>query len=162
MNKHATVFFKSFLLLATVVPFLPGCAPPWQRSDTGIIWGKVNYKGGPLTGGNMHFVQDGQKKAALAIRGDGTYSGEVPVGQYKVAIETESIKYRDRDKMLEKWQEEVGPELVQRKQQERPTPGLTAAKVIYVEIPARYSDPEKSGLSYEVTAGKQERDFNLE
>src|SRR5262249_13754840 len=131
----------------------------------GIIQGKVYCKKGeeraPLTGGTIHFVQR-DKKTTLWIRGDGTYSGEVPVGQYKVAIETESIKYRDREKILEKVREEVGPEVAERKQQVRPTPGLTAAKLTYVEIPSRYNNPEQSGLSYEVTAGKQERDFDLE
>jgi hypothetical protein len=127
----------------------------------GSILGKVTFQGTPVSGGTIHFIQ-GDRKTVLAIRGDGAYSGEIPVGVYKVAIETESIKYRDREKMLEKWQETVGPELVQKKQQVRPTPGTTAAKLIYMEIPSRYNDPAQSGLSYEVTAGKQERDFELE
>jgi hypothetical protein len=160
--KNRTLFSRlAFLLLAAVIPLQAGCSSEWERSNMGIIWGKVNIKEQPLTGGTIHFVQ-GDKKTTLWIRGDGTYSGEVPVGPAKVAIETDTVKYRDREKLLEKWQETVGPEILEKKQQERITPGMTAAKLIYVEIPPKYNDPEKSGLSHDVIQGKQERDFNLD
>jgi hypothetical protein len=160
MNRHALVFLPGFLFSAAFLPGLAGCSSS-ARSEMGTVWGTVLYKEKPVTGGNIHFVQ-GKTKTTLGIRGDGTYSGEVPVGPAKIAIETESVKYRDRDKMLEKWEEEAGPEVVEKKKEKGPRPGLTAAPLVYFPLPDKFSDPEQSGLSFDITSGRQEHDFNLE
>jgi hypothetical protein len=161
MNKRAFVVMPTGLLVAVIFLFPLGCNPSTARDGMAVVTGKVTYQGKPVTGGFIHFVQ-AEQKIVLWIRGDGTYSGEVPLGMNKVAIETESVKYKDRDKMLEKWQETVGSELVERKQAKGELPGITAAKLVYVEIPSKYSDPEQSGLTLEVLAGKDDCDFPLD
>src|SRR4029077_5027008 len=56
------------------------------------ISGKVTYKGAPVTGGNIVFVNAQQSRYNAGILPDGTYSAtDMPEGPMEVAIETESL-----------------------------------------------------------------------
>jgi hypothetical protein len=150
------------LIVMPVVFLAPGCARTSGRTDMGSVQGTITYEGSPLRGGTIHFIQSRKTKISLWIRADGTYSGDVPLGPAKVAIETESVQYKDREFMLKKWQETVGPNLVHKKKQQVVLPGEPAEKMVYTRIPERYSNPEQSGLRVEVHAGNQQCDFALE
>ena len=80
------------------------------------------------------------KEITAKINADGTYSAKVPVGEYRVAIETESVKERPKDK------------------KDPPQKADDAPK--YVKIPAKFGKPDTSGLVYQVKDGPQE--FNVE
>jgi hypothetical protein len=152
------------LLLGTA-----GCA------SKGDITGKVLYRGKPLPGGTVTFLPAGGKGAYVSpILGDGSYSlTQVPPGEVKIVVETESrnpapqgnsqaaAKARTYMEMMQKKMEEE----MQKRKQVMP-PGrrivpLPPSKEEYVPIPAQYKDPDKSGLTYTVTGGKQTHDIEL-
>lgn len=135
-----------------------GCESRPTRPGYGTVHGYVYYQGRPLQGGIIHFLQGEKRLAALWINSAGIYSGEIPVGEASVAIETESVKFRDRDYMLKKWQEK-NPGLAKKKKKDVPVP---MPKLIYQEIPERYSDPALSGLNVTVAEGVQRLDFKLD
>jgi hypothetical protein len=146
------VGFGSLLILA-------GCSDRATRSGFAQVQGKITFQNKPLTGGSIHFFQDQKKVGSFMIRGDGAYSAEVPLGPVKVAIETVSAKYQDRQAVLKVMKEngfDVAPE-----QREPKSPALTALKMTYVEIPDRFGDPEQSGLEHTVVSGQQTCDFDL-
>jgi hypothetical protein len=103
----------------------------------GQVSGKVKYKGEPLPGGTITFYDRTNHTFASAIGKDGTYSVEqVASGPVKVTVLTPMPIYM------------VG---------EKPPPGPKPPT-----LPAKYADPEKSGLGWEVQSGPQTRDFNLD
>jgi len=139
-----------------------GCMPPGARKTTGVITGKVIYQGEPVPGGAIHFFVGDGPPLAFAIRGDGTFVAEVPVGPARIAVETESAKYKgSREEMMKKWREIAGPEYVHMKKEKLAFPTSSAPKIVYKEIPERFSDVDKSGLTYDVVPGEQQRDFEL-
>jgi hypothetical protein len=99
------------------------------------VMGKVTYKGQPLAGGTITFVsKDGKAKVAATITEDGTYKATVPAGEYAVAISTEVLKKK------------ADP-----KDPPKPLP----------KIPAKYGDPQTSGLTVVVKEGKNEITIEL-
>ena len=142
---------------------LPGCSSGSRRSNMGMVKGLVTYQGNPLPGGTIHFVlPDSEYDTAFWIQGDGTYQGEVPIGVARVWIETKSVKSKDKEAMLEEWQEKVGQFMVHKKKQPRPdSPAGQGPRMVYTPIPAHYGDPDKSGFVVEISSGQQEFDFPL-
>lgn len=142
-----------------LLAMLAGCSHSGARSDMGLIEGKVSFQNKLLPGGTIHFFQEQEKVGSFMIRGDGSYAAEVPLGPAKVAVETVSVKYQDREVILKVMKEhgfDVDP-----KQRKPESPAFTGLKQAYVEIPEHYSDPEKSGLEHKVVHGRQTRDFDL-
>jgi hypothetical protein len=126
------------------------------------VSGVVTYQGNPLRGGTIHFLVAGNEKASTWIRGDGTFSLEVPVGVAKVAIETESVKSKDKEAMLQEEQEQVGPMLLHKKKRSgRQRAASNAPPMVYTPIPEHYSNPDKSGWEAEIVRGEQVLDFPL-
>jgi hypothetical protein len=139
-----------------------GCSPQTARKNTGVITGKVIYQGEPVPGGAIHFFMGDGPPLAFAIRGDGTFVAEVPVGPAQIAVETDSAKYKgSREEMMKKWRALAGPEYVDMKQEKTPFAPPSGPRITYKEIPARFSDPSRSGLTHDVVPGPQQRDFEL-
>jgi hypothetical protein len=158
-HQHLFAWLGPLLLAATLCA-LPGCQRGSGRADVGTVWGKVLFKDEPLPGGTIHFIHSKTTKTSLWIRSDGGYSGEIPAGPAKVAIETDSVKYTDRDTMFKKWRERK-PDLAGKKQKALDLP-VDLPRLVYTPIPARYSDPNQSGLTCEIVEGAQRHDFTLE
>jgi len=157
--KHRSPAFL-ILILGLAIP--SGCAPETERKNTGVITGKVIYQGQPLPGGAIHFFVGDGPPFAFAIRADGTFVAEVPVGPATVAVETESAKYKgSREEMMKKWRKIAGPEYVHMKQEKLPFGSPSSPSIVYKEIPARFSDPNQSGLTHDVIPGAQKRNFEL-
>jgi hypothetical protein len=154
-------FTLAALGLAACCVLSGGCARGSPRENMGLVAGTVTFGGKPLSGGTIHFVRDGGKKTVLWIRANGTYSGEVPLGPARVAIETESAKYKDRDRMMDAWEEQAGPSFVQKKQRRLPFTPKPGSRVAYVKIPTKYSSPSRSGFRVEIIPGRQQLDFDL-
>lgn len=103
----------------------------------GQVSGKVNYKGKPLPTGTITFYDRANRAVSSAIQKDGSYSVEqVAAGPVKVSVVMPMPIYMPGDK---------------------PPPGPPPPT-----LPAHYTDREKSGLDFEVKAGAQQHDFNLE
>jgi hypothetical protein len=152
----------AILLLVTISVTLSGCARQTGRKSTGIVTGKVTYKGEPLPGGSIHFFMADGPEFAFMIRSDGTFVAEVPAGPATIAVETESAKYKgSRAEMMKKWRKVAGPEYVHMKRETAPSEPF-GPTIAYREIPERYSDPGQSGLTHDVVPGPQQRDFELD
>jgi hypothetical protein len=130
--------------VSTVLVLLAGtgCGP-----RVGHVSGKVLYNDKPLPSGTVLFVgQDGSRRGFSPIAADGTYRFEnVPVGAVRIAVVSEP---------------RVPPGLM-RASGPGPQPSAPTRND-YVPIPARYEDPEHSGLTFTVEGGRQTRDILLE
>jgi hemoglobin len=110
-----------------------------KPGEGGTVTGKVTFKGQALPGGAIGFVSADGKPTTAKINEDGSYKvGDLKPGEYKVTIETESVKPAKDAK---------------------PPEGKDAPK--YVPIPVKYRDGETSGLKYEVKKGEQTFDVGL-
>lgn len=102
----------------------------------GQVSGTVKYKGKPLSAGTITFYDRTNRAVSGAIK-DGSYSVEqVATGPVRVTVAAPMPIYMVGDK---------------------PPPGPKPPI-----LPAKYADPEKSGLGWEVQSGAQTHDFNLE
>ncbi len=133
------------LLLAAVTRIPAGGAGDKPATPRGSIAGKVTFNGKPLPGGTVGFHPEKGKAIVAALQPDGTYAvKELPVGKYRVTIETESAKPRVKD--------EAPP-----KEKEAPKGGAPK----YVPIPPVYGRAQTTPLVVEVVEGKQNHDFSL-
>ena len=136
------------LFVAFGLFLFPGCGNP-----TGLVTGKVTVKGKPLAAGTVTFASaDGSIRKMSKIGPEGTYSVlNMPTGMTKIGVIASSIGL---------------PAIVP-----EPAPGvklppeliqlLGQGQASKVSIPDHYEDPEKSGLSLEVTGGEQSFDIDI-
>jgi hypothetical protein len=130
---------------------LSGCG-----SSTATVSGKVSYKGNPLKGGNITFASaEGKPSVSTSIDENGTYTCKAPTGKVKVSVETASLKPAMAGGKAPKYSPPAGQTSPY---QSGDTSDLSKR---YTEIPETYSDPEKSGLSYEIKGGSQTIDIEL-
>jgi hypothetical protein len=122
------VSFLAVLILAV------GCG----GEQVTTLSGAVTYKGKPVTSGLINFrSSDGKATLGGPINSDGTYSFELPPGEYLVRI--------DAPGKMPPW-EEGQPE---------PKPGPR-------EAPVKYADYPSSGLKVTVSGdAPQQQDFEL-
>ncbi len=122
--------------------FILGCE---KEATKGTVTGTVTYKNKPVTGGIVYFhvkTDQGVKTSAGQIDGEGNYKASlVPPGKAKVTVDTDHLK---------------------------PPPGQKPVAVnkegppqIYMVIPNRYRNKEKSPLSADIKVGPQTHNFNL-
>jgi hypothetical protein len=136
---------RSLIALLVVVFVSPVFADDKKPEPKGEpVEGTVTYKGQPLPAGTITFVsKDGKVTVAAPIAADGTYRATVPVGEYRVAVSTMELKKADP--------------------KNPPKPGdPKEPPKKFVLIPAKYGDPNTSGLTYSVQKGKQVYDIALE
>lgn len=128
---------RALALLLFLLPLLVlvGCGKSKNGSVT--VKGIVSYKGAPLPGGSIRFVdaKDKSNHNTTVIRGDGTYELiKAPLGDVKVAV--------------------IGPTRSSTDHDPKSKPSLV--------LPKDYEDPDKSGLTYTVTSdATQEKNFDL-
>jgi hypothetical protein len=113
-----------------------GCAPRY-----GNLSGSVTYNNKPVTGGTITFFDVSEKPISGEIKPDGTYTvSKVRVGRARIAVTTPmAIEFKAQG---------AGDVLPN-----APKPPA---------IPPRYGDPEKSGLTCDVTEGDQTHPVTLE
>jgi len=145
---------RLLLALPLFLLLLTGCP---KKSPVGAMSGKVTYKGKDVTGGQLTiFTKDGGAVPAT-IEADGTYSvRDLPVGEATVTIDTKTLKPANTSAVKFGGGEH--------KMKTGPVPegySQTAPKGQYVEIPAKYADQKKSGLTLTVNSGPQTHDFEL-
>jgi hypothetical protein len=141
---------KAVLWLLPLLAGTAGCGSP-------KVSGKITYKGEPLHTGKVMITAANGWVGASLINEDGTYSiPNVPPGPAKIAVDTQ-------------YSDPVPLSPAARQHKKRPPPPPEAMKVpsgltIHppVKIPDKYKQPETSGLTLEVTGGRQTFDINLE
>ncbi len=171
MHRRPPLRFTAFTLpLAMVALALTSCGP-----RSGSLSGKVTYKGEPLKGGFITFL--GPQTYSADIKLDGSY--EVPKmvsGTYRIGIDTEALKIAGESKGPPFMKFDPSSKLP-KEAKEPPTQKLPVdpskfgysvpnpsaeydpAKR-YVKIPAKYKDPNQSGLTYDFPGGT--RTYNIE
>jgi len=142
-------------LVLLAVFFLVGCG----EGGKGDISGKVTYNGQPIPWGRVSFASEVGNKVTTTgqiVKGNYTVSN-CPAGPAKIAVEsfaapTPSAKPSPMTKdMASKMFPGGGPP--------EPPPPDVVGKV--VKIPAKYTDPGQSGLTYTVQRGPQTHDIAL-
>jgi len=120
-----------------------GCA-----GKTASVSGSVKFKGELLPSGTITFLgQAGEKKVVAADIKDGKYSiPNLTPGPYIVTFFTTAPSKGGSPP--------GGKAIVDPNAAANPTGK-------YVPIPARYATPDKSGVTYDVQAGAQTKDFDL-
>jgi hypothetical protein len=113
-----------------------GCSSETSR---GTVHGTVTFDGALLANGLIRFVPaDGRSPTAEATILDGNFTAQVPVGEKRVSISAAKV---------------VG------KRQVYETPDSPTIDVIEELLPARYN--LRSELTFTVTPGRQQQDFEL-
>lgn len=128
-----------------------GCSGGSRRSAQHTeVSGTVTYNGKPVTGGQIKFVGDDWAAIEGVIDETGHYTINAPVGTVKITVDNRMVQ--------------AGAIREQASQGAGPRPGGPPPKPIkgkYVQIPEKYYDPARCGLSYTVQKGPQTHDVVL-
>ncbi len=136
---------RSLFVLAGLALAASGCGPAKAK-----ISGLVKYNGEPLPSGTITFQSDaGDKPVKGTSIVDGKYTiSDFPVGPAKISVITLPPATGGAPPTGSAIQ----------------GPGSSMAPVTpdkYVPIPKKYGNPGTSGLTYDVKAGDQTKDFDL-
>jgi hypothetical protein len=157
-------------IAASALPLLflaSGCGP--SSGTPGKVYGKVTYKGAPVTGGGITLQTKDGAKYGGAIDPDGTYSvPDLPPGDMTVTISTENLNPNPAKPTIGPpgggtgFPPGGGPP---GPSGSTGPPGGTATPAkpqgTYMKIPEKYGDPQTSGLTVTVPAGPVKKDFDL-
>lgn len=164
MKLRSRSFAPVVSMVGVFLIFSNGCSDKGQSSGAQIA-GKVTYKGSPVPGGKIFFHPKGGGAplySTISPSGDYFQAG-LAAGEMIVTIDNEFLKEGfDPNNPLAKMEgDEKTKEML--KEQLAKAKGMKMPSVAgkYIAIPAKYADKSKSGLSYTVTAGKQEKSFDL-
>src|SRR5262245_26222910 len=114
--------FSRLLALGLLAACVVGCSKGGVKKVT--IAGTVTYRGEPLRSGILRVVSTGGEFATAPIRADGTFTlTDVVPGEVQVGIMSEPQSFSSSD-------------------------GKGRAAPRQVPIPAKYQDPQQSGLKY--------------
>jgi hypothetical protein len=129
---------KALLVLLLVLP-IPGCG---GGRAAATVTGTVSYQGKPLPAGKISFWGPNEQVASTLIGEDGSFeASNVPLGLVKVAVSTPLPPPPEIVKAAKEGKRRFGKG------------NLISVDTNAVSIPAKYSDPAKSGLSLTVTEG---------
>jgi hypothetical protein len=130
-----------------------GCKKTPHAADHVDVSGQVLYNGKPVTGGQVTFVTvEGAFASTGSIDEKGNYTIKAPVGEVKIAVDTEMLNPSNRGAKMEAARKGAG----------RPDAGdPNPPKGTYVKIPQKYRTADSSELSYTVTRGSQTHNIEL-
>ena len=136
--------------------FPAGCG---GLNKAAILSGKVTYPtpDKPVTGGAITLYPSDGRPLSAPIKWDGTFTiGEVPTGDMKVTIETESIKGLSGENLNSM------PGGMKPPGGNKPIPRDTTNMPRYVKVPRRYAQLKTTPLTCKVErADPHTMDFNL-
>jgi hypothetical protein len=132
-------------LLLLALPLATGCG----GQTKGTVSGKVTYQGKPLSSGFVTFVLEKGSPLHSDIQSDGSYRMDnVPVGTVKIGIQPKSASNQPSPSAMPRDPREFAK--IKKESTERGMP-----------IPPKYTDPNRSELTYVVTKGQQQHDIAL-
>jgi hypothetical protein len=147
VKRHSILGLRRALALVLLLAVaVVGCG-----HKTTTVRGKVTYQGTPLTMGSVIMIsEDGKINARGSIQSDGNYViTNAPTGKVKVGVANPPpIGARGGQPLS-------GPP------NDPETKQAAELAARYVASPDTYTDPEKSGLSYEVPSGGKTIDIDL-
>jgi hypothetical protein len=132
------------LAVAGLVLFLAGCGPGGRRlPETGAtLEGTVTY-GKEKVMVAMVIIQGESGASTAFLRDDGSYRAEnVPLGTVHIAVNTEAGKGDFQGKLMARSQG----------QGQAPLPKL-------IDVPAKYADPNNSGITTTINKGENKYDI---
>ena len=146
-------------LLAAVAAcgVLAACAGCGGDSGKATVTGKVAYKGAPVTGGTLTLYPADGPAYPITINPDGTFNiSGAPIGAMGVGIKTDNAgsagfpampsgRTPPKDAVMPQNQKDYDMSKMGKK----------------VDIPAKYNDLKTSGLTWDIKAGKNTKDFDL-
>jgi hypothetical protein len=134
-NSSVSSLLAVTLSLLGLVP--SGCGV--VGSDVGRVSGPVTFEGQPVTSGEVVFVLENGELLRGKLSAKGTYKfDDLPVGRVKIAVRTyPPVPFPPKH--------EPG--------QTAPSPPVKDKS--FVDLPTRYTDPDKSGLTLKVEKGEQ-------
>jgi hypothetical protein len=143
---------------------------------TGTVSGKVYFQDQPLPGGTVIFTNaDGKGTKTSQIQSDGSYTiEEMPVGQAKIGVETESINPqgagggRATPPAAGQAPGRGGPPQSMMPPADKVPSGMDPGKIYgrsasgqYVKIPDDYADPNSSEQTFVVKKGANTHEIRL-
>jgi hypothetical protein len=150
------------LTLPLFLVFALGCSHSKTPSK---VFGKVTYKGQPVTAGTVAFHRLGEEQSgsfSFPLKSDGTYSGSCTLAEeMAVTIDTESANPK---KVTPKYVQRGGKDpsaAYMEKMKERGHVPAETDKGQYVKIPPKYADKTKSPLRVTLKKGENELNFDL-
>jgi len=147
VKRHPILGFRCALPLLLLAVAAGGCG-----RKTATVRGKVTYQGKALTMGNVIIVsEDGKATARGTIQPDGKYEvTKAPTGKVKVGVSNPPPAGAPGGQPLS-----GSPNDPETKQ-------AAALAAAYVPSPDTYTNPEKSGLTFEVPSGGKTIDIDLQ
>jgi hypothetical protein len=125
----------SGLVLLGLLPLLAGCGRGW-----GEVSGTVRYQGKPLSMAAITFYDEVNGVKPCTLDDDGKYTvSKVAAGKVKIAVVLPMPIFLPGD-----------------------TEGPKRFAKLPKGFPARYADPDKSGLDRDIKVGSQTIDFDLD
>lgn len=144
-------FVPTILLFASFL-IATGCQ---QKGPKNLVEGKVTFKGG-LVEGTVTFLGPDGKSVSAPIGPDGIYHIADPsLGENKIGVAGLGAPGMGSTKA------DMNPHVPGSKKTKGMEEMKTSPGALGVAPPAKYKDPEKSGLSYNVKGGKEKKDLDL-
>jgi hypothetical protein len=138
--------------LALLLVALAGCAPPRSR-----VHGKVVYQNKPLTEGTVIFFPPDNQTYPVAIQPDGSYQAPaLPRGLIRVAVQVEEPRPAPRPDPDPKRRDAFAKQAASSDDAAKLARNPNPRPIYGTRIPARFGDPNHSGLSFQLTAPDQE------
>lgn len=127
-----------------LLPLTSGCG----GQAKGTINGKVTYQDKPLSSGTVTFVPETGSPEYSEIQSDGSYRMKnAPLGPVKIGVQRKSGQETLKSSGMPRNPKDYGK--------------LREAIAENGNLPPKYADPNKSGLTYTVTKGTQQHDIDL-
>jgi hypothetical protein len=138
-----------------------GCTPGPRTFPTGEVSGKVTFKGEPISLGKITFISTGATgDFGTGIINDGAYTLDAPLGMCKVEVQmqTDDNKYAVSPQQMQM----IKAKMKAMKDQGMKVPDeIPVTKKSNFTLPDKYKMADKSGLEFDVKAGKQPKDWDL-
>ncbi len=140
---------------------LTGCSRGSRTFPTGIVSGKVTFKGEPISLGKITFItKEGSGDFGTGIINDGAYTLDAPLGLCKIEIQmqTDQNKYAVSPQQMK---------MIKSKMKAMKDQGMNVpdeppvTKRSTFTLPEKYKYADKSGLEFDVKTGKQTWDKDL-
>ena len=146
---------RRIVTVALVALLLAGCGPKGKK--TGVVTGKITYKGQPVNGAALLlFPTAGGDTAVMTVpvSQEGEFRiSELTPGQYKVVVQGTAGAQQVDPRLLKSMPPEKQAE-VKEKLSHMNTPPT-------IRFPDKYKDPKKSPLTWDVQKGDQTKDLAL-